>query len=57
MALIDLLKKGASSLGLSGKSPEEFEGQESKLEKVTTSTSELDLNGKTPEKYSDNLPE
>jgi hypothetical protein len=57
MALIDLLKKGASSLGLNGVKPEEFEGQESQLEKVVPSSSELDLNGKTPEKYSDNKPE
>jgi len=56
MALIDLLRKGVSSLGLSGKSPEVFEGQESKLEQVIPTSSDLDLDGKTPEKYSDNLP-
>jgi len=57
MALIDLLKKGISSLSLSGASPEVFEGQESKLEQVTPTSSDLDLDSKTPQKYSDNKPE
>ena len=57
MGLLDLLTKGASSLGFGGSTPpiNTVAGENG----VTSllSESSLDLDGKTPVKYSDTAPE
>lgn len=56
MSLLQLLKKGTSSLSKDGVKPKAFDGQVSKLKKEFAKDSQLDLNGEAPEKYSDNKP-
>jgi hypothetical protein len=56
MSLLQLLKKGTSSLSKDGAKPKSFDGQVSKLKKDFAKDSQLDLNGEDPAKYSDNKP-
>jgi hypothetical protein len=56
MALIDLLRKTASSLSLGGKKPLVYDASSSEIERDFAKDSKLDLDGKKPEAYTDNLP-